>query len=30
VLNTRITTADGPVDLDTPTYLWNIERWYVE
>jgi peptide/nickel transport system substrate-binding protein len=30
VLNTRVTTTDGPVDLDTPTYLWNIERWYVE
>ena len=20
---------DGPVDLATPNYLWNIERWYL-
>jgi peptide/nickel transport system substrate-binding protein len=30
VLNTRVTTTDGPVDLSTPTYQWNIEHWYVE
>lgn len=29
VLSTRITTLDGPVDLTTPTYLWNIERWHL-
>lgn len=29
-LNTRVTTLDGPVDLTTPNYLWNIETWYVE
>lgn len=25
----RIQTLDGPVNLATPNYLWNIERWYV-
>lgn len=25
----RIQTLDGPVNLSTPNYLWNIERWYV-
>ncbi len=30
VLNRRVTTLDGPVNLNTPMYLWNIERWYVE
>lgn len=29
VINTRIQTLDGPVDLTTPRYLWNIERWYL-
>jgi len=29
-LNNKVTTADGPVDLASPNYLWNIERWYVE
>lgn len=29
-LNKRVTTIDGPVNLDTPLYFWNIERWYVE
>lgn len=24
-----VTTLDGPVDLDSPLYLWNIERWYI-
>lgn len=27
--SSRITTLDGPVNLATPNYLWNIERWYV-
>ena len=27
-LDSRITTLDGPVDLTTPLYLWNIERWH--
>ncbi|ABU57671.1 extracellular solute-binding protein family 5 [Roseiflexus castenholzii DSM 13941] len=25
----RLTTLDGPINLATPNYLWNIERWYV-
>jgi peptide/nickel transport system substrate-binding protein len=29
-LNNRITTLDGPVNLASPLYLWNIERWYLE
>lgn len=27
-LNEQVTTLDGPVDLASPRYLWNIERWY--
>lgn len=30
VLDTRLRTLDGPIDLSTPRYLWNIERWYLE
>lgn len=29
-LSDTLTTLDGPVDLNTPLYLWNIERWYVK
>ena len=29
-LNQRVTTLDGPVNLSTPAYLWNIERWYLQ
>jgi len=29
-LNQRVTTLDGPVDLNTPMYLENIERWYLK
>ncbi|NJN68459.1 MAG: peptide ABC transporter substrate-binding protein, partial [Chloroflexaceae bacterium] len=29
LLNQRVTTLDGPVDLSTPAYLWNIERWHL-
>jgi peptide/nickel transport system substrate-binding protein len=29
-LNSRVTTIDGPVDISTPAYLWDIETWYVE
>ncbi|HMO56843.1 MAG TPA: ABC transporter substrate-binding protein, partial [Roseiflexaceae bacterium] len=25
----HLTTLDGPLDLDTPWYLWNIERWHL-
>lgn len=25
----RLMTLDGPVNLNTPNYFWNIERWYV-
>lgn len=28
-LSSRVTTLDGPVELDAPLYLWNIERWYL-
>lgn len=28
-LNRRISTVDGPVDLASPMYFWNIERWYI-
>lgn len=30
VLNQDVTTLDGPVELSSPLYFWNIERWYVE
>lgn len=30
VLNDSVTTTDGPVDLASPRYLWNVERWYVQ
>lgn len=30
VCNQRITTLDGPVNLSTPNYFWNIERWYLD
>lgn len=26
----NIATLDGPVDLNTPLYLWNIERWFIQ
>jgi peptide/nickel transport system substrate-binding protein len=26
----RLTTDEGPVNLETPNFLWNVERWYVE
>lgn len=29
-LNQRVTTLDGPVNLATPAYLWDIERWYLQ
>jgi peptide/nickel transport system substrate-binding protein len=29
-LNRRVTTVDGPVDIGSPLYFWNIERWYIE
>jgi len=28
-LSSRVTTLDGPVELEAPLYLWNIERWYL-
>ncbi|MGB9737587.1 peptide ABC transporter substrate-binding protein [Chloroflexus sp.] len=30
VLATRLYTLDGPIDLSTPRFLWNIERWYLQ
>jgi peptide/nickel transport system substrate-binding protein len=29
-LSSRVTTLDGPVDLQTPMYLGNVERWYLK
>lgn len=29
-LSERVTTLDGPVNLASPWYLWNIERWYLQ
>ena len=29
-LSPRVTTLDGPVDLNTPMYLGNMERWYLK
>jgi peptide/nickel transport system substrate-binding protein len=29
VASARLRTLDGPLDLDTPAYLWNVERWYL-
>ena len=29
-LSARVATLDGPVDLSTPMYLGNIERWYLK
>jgi peptide/nickel transport system substrate-binding protein len=29
-LSGRLTTLDGPIDLNTPLYLWNVERWYLQ
>jgi peptide/nickel transport system substrate-binding protein len=29
-LSPRVTTLDGPVDLSTPMYLGNVERWYLQ
>jgi len=29
-LSPRVTTLDGPVNLSTPEYLDNIERWYLQ
>jgi peptide/nickel transport system substrate-binding protein len=29
-LSPRVTTLDGPVNLNTPMYLGNVERWYLK
>jgi peptide/nickel transport system substrate-binding protein len=29
-LSSRVTTLDGPVNLNTPMYLGNVERWYLK
>jgi peptide/nickel transport system substrate-binding protein len=29
-LSATVTTLDGPVDLSSPRYLWNIERWHLK
>lgn len=28
-LGAQVDTLDGPVDLTTPMYFWNIERWFL-
>ena len=28
-LGSKLTTLDGPIDLNTPMYLGNVERWYL-
>lgn len=30
LLSDKATTLDGPIDLNTPMYLANIERWYLK
>ncbi len=30
VIDRRLQTLDGPINLSTPRYLWNIERWYLQ
>ncbi len=29
-LSGRLTSLDGPINLSTPVYLWNIERWHLQ
>ena len=29
-LSEQVTTLDGPVNINTPLYLWNVERWYLK
>jgi peptide/nickel transport system substrate-binding protein len=29
VLSPKVTSLDGPINLDTPMYLGNVERWYL-
>jgi len=29
-LSGRLTTLDGPINLGTAQYLWNIERWHLQ
>lgn len=30
VASAALTTPEGPPSLATPTFLWNVERWYME
>jgi peptide/nickel transport system substrate-binding protein len=30
LLRPQLTTLDGPINLNTPNYLWNIERWFFQ
>ncbi|MBV9788656.1 MAG: peptide ABC transporter substrate-binding protein, partial [Chloroflexi bacterium] len=30
VLSERVKIQDGEITLNTPRYLWNVERWYLE
>ncbi|HEY0734297.1 MAG TPA: ABC transporter substrate-binding protein, partial [Herpetosiphonaceae bacterium] len=30
VLSDSVKSQDGEIPLDTPRYLWNVERWYLE
>lgn len=29
LLAERVTTLDGPIDLSSPRYYWDVERWYL-
>ncbi len=29
-LSAKISTLDGPVNLTTPMYFWNVERWFLK
>ncbi len=29
-INERVASEDGPLPLNTPRYLWNVEQWYIQ
>jgi peptide/nickel transport system substrate-binding protein len=30
VINARVGSANGPIAIDSPRYLWNVESWYLQ
>jgi hypothetical protein len=30
LFSSTITSLDGPIDMNTPMYLANVERWYLQ